>query len=298
MVTQAQGFAWYGNLPVGVERILQRHNETRRSFSWFLHRLPPETDMIVDQSSDPVISFELDADGVIERSIDGAWQEERLTRDTVTLTPAATRCDWRWIGKPLDILDVYIPYELLQAASSEYFRRGDGQQVNLSPVLRLESPTILMLMRYLMTIIESRHTHASILYETLTNHMICSMLGVDEAITVDPTRRSTLNAAVLQRVKDYIEENLAEDISLDALAATAGVSRFHFLRLFRNSIGMTPHVYLTERRMVRASNLLLTTEMPIIDIASECGFADPSYFAARFRALYRTSPRSFRSRKS
>ena len=294
MAIQAQGFDWYGNLPLGVECMLRRHSESRRSVSWFMHRFPPRTETMFDQSSDPVISLELNASGIVERAVEGRWEQAVLTQDTLTLTPAFTACHWRWTGEPLDILDVYIPFELMQAAWSEHFR-GDPARVNLLPKLVLEDESILLLLKSMLAVIRSRQTNASLLYETMTNHLICSLLCLkSEAIVVDTRPRSTLPWPVLQRVKAYVEDHLAEDISLQGLADVASVSRFHFLRLFQNSMGMTPHAYLTERRMVRACNLLLNTVLPVSEVAADCGFEDPSYFAARFRRLYKTSPRDFR----
>jgi len=147
----------------------------------------------------------------------------------------------------------------------------------------------------MLAVIRSRQANASLLYETITNHLICSLLCLEsEAILVDTRPRSTLSWPVLQRVKAYTEDHIADDVSLQMLADVAGVSRFHFLRLFQNSMGMTPHAYLTERRMVRACNLLLNTPIPISEVAAECGFGDPSYFAACFRRRYKTSPRDLR----
>ena len=138
---------------------------------------------------------------------------------------------------------------------------------------------------------------AAFLLETFTDHLInsliCSQAG---AIIVRPATRSVLSSPVLQRVKDHVEEHIAEDITLEMLARVAGVSRFHFIRLFRESVGITPHAYLVERRMVRACNLLMHTKQPIGEIALNCGFEDPSYFAARFRRLYRMCPVEFRKR--
>lgn len=289
------GFDWYGDLPEGVECLTRRYSESRRSVSYFIHRLDRETATIKDQSTDPVISLSINPDGVIDRSVEGEWQRAELRRPSLTLTPAFLGCDWRWTGEPLDILDVYLPYELMQAAWAEHFK-GDPARVNLQARLVFDDPSLLLLMQSMLATIQSPRPPSNFLMETVTNHLIGSLLCSEGATVVKPAARSVLSSPVLQRVKDHVEAHIAEDISLDQLARVAGVSRFHFIRLFKDSVGLTPHAYLIERRMVRACNLLMHSKQSIGEIAVSCGFEDPSYFAARFRRLYRMCPREFRKR--
>lgn len=290
------GFDWYGDLPAGVECLTRCYSESRRSVSYFIHRLDRETATIKDQSTDPVISLSINPDGFIDRSVEGKWERAELRRPSLTLTPAFLACDWHWTGEPLDIFDVSIPYELMQAAWAEHFK-GDPARVNLQPKLVLDDPSILLLMTSMLATIQSPRPISAFLMEAVTNHLIGSLLCSDHgAIVVKPAARSVLSSPVLQRVKDHVEAHIAEDISLDRLARVAGVSRFHFIRLFKDSVGLTPHAYLIERRMVRACNLLMHTKQSIGEIAVNCGFEDPSYFAARFRRIYRMCPREFRKR--
>lgn len=290
------GFSWYGELPEGIECLVRAHSDTRRSVSYFIHRLARETATIKDQSSDPVISLTVNPSGIIDRAVEGKWERAELVTDSLTLTPAFLDCYWNWHGEPLTILDVYIPYELMQAAWTEHFR-GDPARVNLQPKLVFEDRAILLLLHSMLAMIQSPAAVGALQMESFTDHLIMSLLcSSGDAIILRPATRSVLPSRILQRVKDYVEAHLAEDISLDALAREAGVSRFHFIRLFKESVGVTPHSYLIERRMVRACNLLADSDLPIAEIAYSCGFEDPSYFAARFRRHYRMKPREFRKR--
>jgi AraC-like DNA-binding protein len=96
----------------------------------------------------------------------------------------------------------------------------------------------------------------------------------------------------LQRVLDFIEANLEVDLSLDMLAAAAGINRFHFLRIFKRTAGMTPHAYVTARRVARGKTLLAQGS-PVADAALAVGFFDQSHFANRFRQTYGMTPRTF-----
>ena len=95
-------------------------------------------------------------------------------------------------------------------------------------------------------------------------------------------------------VTDHIDRHLGAPLALADLAALAGLSRYHFLRLFRNVIGTTPYRYILARRMARAGEMLHTTDMPVLDIALDCGFSDLSEFTRRFRARFGLPPAAYR----
>jgi AraC-like DNA-binding protein len=101
----------------------------------------------------------------------------------------------------------------------------------------------------------------------------------------------------LQRVREYVEEHLSENIELETLADIAGLSKWHFARAFKQSVGTPPHFYLVQRRLERAQELLAETDLPLAQIALKIGFSDQSHFSRRFRTLLGLTPRSFRRSK-
>jgi AraC family transcriptional regulator len=92
----------------------------------------------------------------------------------------------------------------------------------------------------------------------------------------------------------WIDAHAHDAIGLEAAAAEAGLSPFHFLRLFAKVLGVTPHQYLVRSRLRRAARLLAEDRRPVTDIAYEVGFADLSNFVRSFRRAAGVSPRSFR----
>lgn len=98
----------------------------------------------------------------------------------------------------------------------------------------------------------------------------------------------------LKRVLDLLEDQLAEDLSLDDLAAAAGLSPVYLVRAFKQATGSTPHRYLVERRVERAKELLEATDLPIAEVALACGFASQSHLATWFGRLVRVSPGAYR----
>ncbi len=93
----------------------------------------------------------------------------------------------------------------------------------------------------------------------------------------------------------HIEAHSEEPIDLAALAAIANFSKYHFLRVFRRTIGVTPYQYLLSTRMRRAGYHLASSSDRVTAIAFENGFADLSTFNGRFRSIFGVSPSAYRS---
>ena len=98
----------------------------------------------------------------------------------------------------------------------------------------------------------------------------------------------------MRRVREFVEVHLSESIDLPMLAAVAGLSMHHFARQFKQSAGVTPHHYLTQKRLERAQKMLAQTDLPLSDIAYAAGFSDQSHLARHFRHRLGTTPREFR----
>ncbi len=105
---------------------------------------------------------------------------------------------------------------------------------------------------------------------------------------------SGLPAFRLRRVKAHVHQHFGDDLSLDALAEVAGMSKYHFCRLFRQSAGVTPYQYLLGVRVDRAKRLLQSTDDSIGEIAERVGFNSQSQFNRAFRKLAGTTPAAFR----
>ncbi len=106
--------------------------------------------------------------------------------------------------------------------------------------------------------------------------------------------RGGLAAWQRNRVADYVEEHLAETVSLATLAELARLSPFHFSRAFKQSFGMPPHRYLTSRRMERAKRLLADDAASITQIGLAVGFRETSSFTSAFRKHTGFAPTVFR----
>lgn len=92
----------------------------------------------------------------------------------------------------------------------------------------------------------------------------------------------------------WLDAHAHDPINLELVARAAGLSPFHFLRLFARILGVTPHQYLVRARLRRAARLLAEDARPITDIAFDVGFGDLSNFVRTFHRAAGVSPRRFR----
>ncbi len=101
----------------------------------------------------------------------------------------------------------------------------------------------------------------------------------------------------VRRIEHEAQEAVPARFSLAALAREAGSSPYHFLRVFRELVGMTPHQYVLRMRMHRAAVRLRRSDAPVSTIAFDAGFNDLSTFNRRFRRIMGASPTSFRTQR-
>ncbi len=101
--------------------------------------------------------------------------------------------------------------------------------------------------------------------------------------------------ADLAAVDRFVDRYYAKPLTVDRLAARARLSRFHFIRAFRDAYGETPHHYLRGRRLERAKELLVTKPMPITEICDQIGFQSLGSFSSLFRRLTGETPASYRA---
>jgi AraC family transcriptional regulator len=106
--------------------------------------------------------------------------------------------------------------------------------------------------------------------------------------------RGGLSAARLRRVTELVHAKLEDELSLDEMAESVGLSTPHFAQMFRKSTGESPHQFVLRRRVERAKDMLRAAEARVLDVAVACGFKTQQHFARVFRRLCGTSPTEYR----
>lgn len=130
--------------------------------------------------------------------------------------------------------------------------------------------------------------------ETLAQRLHAELNHALGGEQVSPKVLANLTHKQLHHVLEYIEARISEDLSLSDLAGLAGLSRFHFLRIFKNTTGTTPHQYVLRRRLELAKDLLADGDLPIQEVAARAGFSSAVHFSRAFQQRVGLSAREFR----
>jgi AraC family transcriptional regulator len=106
--------------------------------------------------------------------------------------------------------------------------------------------------------------------------------------------RGGLGPARLRRIREFVHAKLEDELSLDEMAQSVGLSTAHFARMFRKSTGQTPHQFVLRQRLERAKAMLRAPDARVLDVAVACGFRTQQHFAQVFRDLWGVSPTEYR----
>ncbi|MBL9217280.1 MAG: helix-turn-helix transcriptional regulator [Opitutaceae bacterium] len=234
-----------------------------------------------------------------EREGNGPWKTTRVRKGTLFVTAAGAPYDMRWrsLGsEPFEAVLVILSMPLFNAALAEVFgAQAAGARVR--DVSGFEDPRLTALLQQLRD--EVGHRDASPLF----------VRGLGQAVGVHLARHYTevsedakhavaaLPAFKLRRITDWMAENLAEEFSLARLAGQAGMSEFHFNRLFKRATGVPPSQYQIRLRMDAARRLLRETDLSVIRIGNDVGYSNPSHFARIFRKETGLTPSDYRRQK-
>jgi AraC family transcriptional regulator len=114
----------------------------------------------------------------------------------------------------------------------------------------------------------------------------------ERRIPAAPTEREARRVVEAVRL---VEADASRPVDLKQMATAAGMSKYHFLRVFRRLTGLTPHQYLISARLRRAALALSSSRRPVIAVALDAGFGDLSTFNSRFRATFGLTPTQYRA---
>ena len=189
---------------------------------------------------------------------------------------------------------IYFPLDELASAADHFRRPGQSTSIPFYNQVKTHDQTIYEVTRALIAAMEVGvpDIYAQSASAWLATHVIFS---TGSQFRPDDHRSAgDFSDARLRRVIDYMSANFGDQISLEQLAQEAGLSKYHFTRLFRRKVGVSPIRYLSHMRLEAARDLLITTNLRVRDIAHICGFTAPSHFSTAFAARYGKTPDKFR----
>ena len=231
---------------------------------------------------------------VFEYQAQGRWQQVRMAKGAFSLVTDGGPSHPRW-NEPYEFiklaLDPAFANRVLDGATGgtplEFIeRRGvaDKQTERLALLLRDE----------LRGGAPGGPLFAESLATALTIHLY-TRYGA-RGKPVPPLSKRGLSSQTLRRVTDYIENHLGDEISLETMARIAHVSTYYFARLFKQSVGLSPHQYVLNQRVKKALQLLLSRrDLPLADIAAAVGFYDQSHLTNHMKRFLGITPHALRA---
>lgn len=210
------------------------------------------------------------------------------------ITPAQTPLFTRWEDDE-DCLHIQLTAEFLQTVARETLA-DKGDRLQLMPQCQFRNPQLEAIAMMILTETQQDVPTSQLCLDSLANVLAVNLLRHHATTKPQlPTYEGGLPPQQLQRVFDYIDAHLDEKIELEALAKLLGMSQFHFSRLFKQSIGISPYQYAIQQRVERAKQLLKNSDRAIIEIALDCGFSSHSHLSRQFRQLTGMTPKAFRN---
>lgn len=236
-----------------------------------------------------VITINLGQSVQVERILDKHLQTGLMFTGAVGLCPMHTSQALRW-DRDANVILLNLEPELLTRNAVEVL---DTDQYEMLPHLITQDALIhqigLGLKAQLNTNGSDSHLYAESAATFLAVHLLQNYTTRKSSIR---EYEGGLPQKKLKQAVDYIQDNLAREISLNELANELGISRYYFCRLFKQSIGLSPHQYVIQQRVERAEQLLLQGEMSIADVAQVCGFAHQSHLTRHFKRLTGVTPKT------
>ena len=181
--------------------------------------------------------------------------------------------------------------DLDQATLAQRGLLDDLVRAPLRPGCAFDDPSLAAVLREMVREIERGCPNGALFAESLSVGVALHLWRTRSTRPGPAAReRGRLSALQWTRVEELIASELASDLSLSALSEALGLSKPHFVRLFRRTAGTSPHRYVMQRRIERARELIVASQVPLIDVASEAGFASQSHLNRLFRKTYGITP--------
>jgi AraC family transcriptional regulator len=228
----------------------------------------------------------------VEQVVGEQHQDGMLTCQDLVIIPAQLPCKVGWDGEIEFMLLVLDPMCLTQVMD-------DGNNINsieILPQVAVFDPNISLSGALLKSELLSqglgsnRHIEA---VQRLLSVTLLRQFSAQRVASLETQQEQVEDS--LQRTIAYINKNLADELSLQAIAAVAQMSPFYFARLFKRAMGLTPNQYVTNRRIERAKQLLIEQDLSVVDVAQEVGIQSQSHFNKVFREYTGVTPKAYRN---
>ena len=222
----------------------------------------------------------------------GEHRDFTFRRSEIVVTPAGVESGWRWHERSKVIVITLEPEKLERFAQSELGILLTDRQLEDVPQFLDRDITDAGIM--LLEALEQR-IGSAVMFESFARIFLTKLLqkygrerDEERAFSAGFTARH------YKRVLDFVATHYGRSITLEEMAAEAGLSPYHFARLFKQTIGQPPYQFVLAYRIEQAKKLMADPTRPLVDIALACGFSDQAHFSRVFKRLSGSTPTAWR----
>lgn len=212
----------------------------------------------------------------------------------ICITPSGQPVKASWSKRMENLAVLFDPEFVVQTALENKFSGGFELKELYKPEDPLVQQIALTLLDEICNEEKTNQLYADTLSQSLVIHLLKHYTTANYAVE---STKGGLSGYKLRRVKDFINDNLEQELSLSEIAEIAELSQYHFSRSFRKSTGMTPQQYLMKQRIERAKVLLTDKDLPIVEVSLQAGFKNQSHFTTLFRKFTKLTPKIWREIK-
>ncbi len=230
----------------------------------------------------------------VENFRDGEHRDFQFHHHEIVVTPAGMRSGWRWHARSKVIVITLEPDKLERFAQHEVGVLLTSVQLRDQP--QFTDPDLCQAGELLKNALENRDLGSEVLFESLARVFLVKLIRrYGERHDQAPDFAKGFTAAHYKRVLDYVATNYSRSISVQELAREAALSPSHFSRLFKETIGQSPHRFVMSYRVEQARKMLADPDPTLAQVALRCGFSDQAHFSRTFKQIEGVTPKTFRA---
>jgi len=251
-------------------------------------------------------------DSIVHRAVPDLWVT--ITQRPTKLSIVADGKQWDLIAPPgrvsivgpemsieasrrdsSEVLHAFVKRAIIAEVAGELFDR-DLKSIEIVTSFCFEDHDMALLMQSFDRSLFEPPGHADLKVEYLARALAAHVLRNNSNLTTrtEPVAEAPLTNRQVRLVRNYIRDHLSSKIVLKDLASLLELGQTSLMKRFRASFRQTPHQYIVEQRVSRARDLLERSNLPIVEIAALCGFADQTHLGVVFKRIVGVTPSEYR----
>ena len=258
-------------------------------------RLRVQEPFLVPAVAEPLIVWVMSGEALVEeRDLGGEWIANRVVVGDFFLTRSVTPYEMRWHAKgdqPFQVMHLYLSVPLFEQVAEAISGRAT---VGLRDVSGGRDEQLSHLLALIHRELTGEGAGSALFIQGLAQSLAVHLIRHYASEESERHRQNALPGAKLRRAIAFMEAHLQEPFDLTEVARGVGMSQFHFSRLFKKAMGVSPSHQFIRQRVAKAQRLLMETDASVIEVAMAVGYSSPSHFAQIFRRETGTTPRAYR----